>query len=217
MATNSYTNMETANFRGLILAQVLDNKDPMNQRRIKVYIPKISNKKSSSVNDKPVTTKCINKDEYGTTSSVKHSEGYWAKPTYYSVQGHGRFRLPKINQYIIVFFLDEDPNKLYYTEIYPMIDESYNVSSPKLDDSMDVISSNSNGDILYIDEQSRNLKTIIGNSNTTMTVDNINNTVGASSLDMNESGNIGMEGTSLLMSGTGANMSINNGEGKECN
>jgi len=117
---------------GFMEAEVRDNVDPLQEGRIKLYIPRLMFHKKYE--EKPITieetSKCNNivneKDFKGINVNIKSNNYIWARPVNLyepnnpnwkdkkKYENSGSYRIPRIGTIVICFFLDNDPHKCYY-------------------------------------------------------------------------------------------------------
>lgn len=126
--------MLETNFKGLMIAEVMNNVDPKCEGRIQVNIPRLmpDNSLGEELQETEITDLSneflANRDKFG-FESVVTTNGYWMRPTFF-IEGNtesnmvngGNYKVPNINQKVFVLFLDEDPQKGYYLPITPTIE-----------------------------------------------------------------------------------------------
>lgn len=142
MAVYSKEGFGGLNFDGLMLGIVVDNVDETLEGRIKVNIPKVF------------------------LGDETNDEGIWIRPLNFmdkedleSKENAGSYRIPAIDSKVLVFFLDEDPQKGYYFPFSPSnigekinaFNTTENYPDEELRPNIDVIRSYLNGNRLEFD------------------------------------------------------------------
>jgi len=151
--------LEDLNYEGFMFARVVNNIDPKNEGRVQVLPKRLL---MNNVFDKGINEEdrdgledylaleeqdlsqlrenlLIGKDVKKSKDEATVSQYIWVRPLYFLEQANkyqngGSWRIPKLNQHILIMFIDADPQKGYYLPFTPTINgDTYSLANTSLD------------------------------------------------------------------------------------
>ena len=156
--------MSKTDFEGLMICEVKANNDPKGEGRISVSVPKVMPKPQGAgrPDGQPVDISVEGRNSGGLPDGkYTASTSMWIRPLFPVTPGKGgSYRVPKLGQRVLMFYLDGDPQKGYYFPFNPTINgEVVNFSGSMAGNSVlnDVIREYDDGAILEYDEGSGTL------------------------------------------------------------